>query len=143
MLANKLASKKISFQVSFQRFAAAFFAISERRSADKFAFRALAPASPDFVFLDGGRVSSISPVAILATMIAAAAVSAGRFCPCGPFGITASPKLLRLIIATVAIIKTGFHGDNFKLRHYRNLINTPGGNNPDPKPLPLVRALAA
>jgi hypothetical protein len=99
-----------------------FFAISERRSEDRLALRAFAPASPDLVFLDEGLVSSISPVAILATMIAAAAVSAGRFCPCGPFGIIVFSKTPTLrVSATVAINKTAFHVDNFKLRHYRNL----------------------
>ena len=38
--------------------------------------------------------SSISPVAILATMIAAATVSAGRFWPCGPLGMVTLPSEL-------------------------------------------------
>ena len=38
--------------------------------------------------------SSISPVAIFATMTAAPITSPGRFWPCGPLGISLSPSVL-------------------------------------------------
>jgi hypothetical protein len=71
-----------------QRPAAAFLAMADRSSCVNFFARAAAPAFPDRTLPDGSfNLSSISPVAILATIIAAATVSAGRFWPSGPFGI--------------------------------------------------------
>jgi hypothetical protein len=59
---------------------AAFLAIADRSAGVIFSARAFAPAFPDRTLPDGSfNVSSISPVAILATMIAAPITSAGRF----------------------------------------------------------------
>jgi hypothetical protein len=71
-----------------QRAEAAFFATAERWSGVILSARAFAPAFPDRTRPDGSfSLSSISPVAIFATIMAAAIVSAGLFWPCGPFGI--------------------------------------------------------
>jgi hypothetical protein len=71
----------------FQRFSAAFFAISLRRADESVAVLAAAPACPLRVRPEVGARSSISPVAILPTMMAAPIASAGRFSPFGPLGI--------------------------------------------------------
>ena len=57
-------------------------------TAVRAAARRLAAALPAFALAgEVGSVSSISPVAILAVIIAAPITSAGRFWPCGPLGI--------------------------------------------------------
>ena len=77
-----------------QRAAAAFCAISLRRSLVKTLERAAPPLIPParLPWLTGD--SSISPVAIFIVMIAQATVPAGRFCPCGPVGMMFSFSLL-------------------------------------------------
>src|SRR5690348_7933920 len=71
-----------------QRFFAAALAISARRSGVIAAARALPPFRPSSAAaLDSSRSSSISPVAIFATIIARLTASAGRFSPRGPLGI--------------------------------------------------------
>lgn len=71
----------------FQRFAAAFLAISLRLPAESVAVLAAAPARPLRVRPDTMGFSLTSPVAILPTMTAAPMASAGRFSPLGPRGI--------------------------------------------------------
>jgi len=72
------------------RFAAAFLAISARRSGVMLLARAAPPFLPS-AFAAGslpssGGASSISPVAIRAIIAARAFTSAGRFWPLGPRG---------------------------------------------------------
>ena len=72
----------------FHRFSAALRAISARRSGVIFAARAFPPFRPSSAAAEkSSLVSSISPVAILATMTARDTASAGRFSPRGPLGI--------------------------------------------------------
>src|SRR5579871_2704496 len=78
----------------FHLAAAAFWAISLRSFAVSFWARAFAPACPLLVRPDF-LLSSISPVAIRPTMIAAPMTSAGRFSPLGPFGIRSFPPFHR------------------------------------------------
>jgi hypothetical protein len=77
-----------------QRFAAAFLAISARRSGVIFAARALPPRAPSSAaadFAESGSFSSSSPVAIRITLTALPITSAGRFSPRGPRGNDLSP----------------------------------------------------
>jgi len=68
--------------------AAAFAAISRRSSLVNFSARAFALAYPERTRPDfSASVSSISPVAILATVTAQPTTSAGRFCLIGPVGM--------------------------------------------------------
>src|SRR5207248_975173 len=74
------------------RFAAAALEISRRLCGDCLSRRAAPPLRPiDCAALSlpssAPVSSSTSPVRILATRIALATVSAGRFWPCGPLGI--------------------------------------------------------
>jgi hypothetical protein len=69
------------------RFAAAFFAISERFFFVSAAARAFPPLLPSSAAADFMAAFSVtSPVASLATIIAAPIASAGRRSPLGPFG---------------------------------------------------------
>src|SRR5271165_1237367 len=84
----------------FQRFCAAFFAISARRSGVIFSARAFPPRLPidtaagSLPCFSGVSISSsISPVAILATLIALPITSAGRFSPLGPLGMRLSLQI--------------------------------------------------
>jgi hypothetical protein len=67
-----------NFLPHFQRVAAAFFAISDRCVAVVLFILAFAPAFPLRIRPDIGMSGSISPVAILATIIAHPMASAGR-----------------------------------------------------------------
>src|SRR5271156_6574955 len=76
----------------FQRFAAAFRAISPRRSGDIALALAAPPLAPSAFALGSlpssvGSVSTSSPVAIRITLTALPMTSAGRFWPLGPVGI--------------------------------------------------------
>src|SRR5262245_3601368 len=75
----------------FQRDEAAFCAMRERCPASSLAALALPPARPPLARFGvvGFFASSISPVAIFATMTAAPITSAGRFSPRGPRGMSA------------------------------------------------------
>ncbi|HZZ62326.1 MAG TPA: hypothetical protein VFE63_14335 [Roseiarcus sp.] len=78
--------------VFFQRFSAAAFAISARRSGVIFAARAAPPFLPSafaaWSFVSSGPKSSgSSPVATLMTLTAAPITSAGRRSPLGPRGV--------------------------------------------------------
>jgi hypothetical protein len=76
------------FFLFLQRDSAARRAISRRFSGDNSMARARPPASPPFARFGAlPLVSSISPVAIRATMTAAPITSAGRRSPLGPRGI--------------------------------------------------------
>src|SRR5579863_5416489 len=73
------------------RFAAAFLAMFDRSVADSFAARLAPPFLPPrlwWALSAAVGLSSTSPVAILATMIAAPITSPGRFSPLGPLGIS-------------------------------------------------------
>jgi hypothetical protein len=70
---------------------AASVAIADRSAGDSRAARASAPARPLRTLPDDMiGASSISPVAMRMTVTAQPIKSAGRFCPCGPFGILSS-----------------------------------------------------
>lgn len=90
-----------------QRFAAAFLAISFRRSGTKVRRPLLAAKLSGPALVSSLRSSSISPAAILATMIARETASGGALLP--PRGPLGAEHLLKL--------------DDigpFKLRHYRH-----------------------
>jgi hypothetical protein len=89
--------------LSFHRAAEAAVAISCRRSGDSFSALALPPANLLGTAPYAG--SSISPVAIRATINAAALVSANRFWPFGPTGISTSFQLYigrKITLSTLA-----------------------------------------
>src|ERR1700737_968211 len=91
-------SQELIFEKSHyfpQRFLAAFFAISARRSGVMLLARATPPFLPS-AFAAGslpssGIVSSISPVSTRMTRTALPITSAGRFSPLGPLGMARLP----------------------------------------------------
>ena len=98
----------------FQRRAAAFLAISRRRCGDSFSALASPPFNPPGR-PRAGALSSASPVAMSTIALASWFMSAGRFCPFGPFGI-------RLIWhGWPADASPGAERKIFKLTHYPEL----------------------
>jgi hypothetical protein len=90
-------NQKVNMDVDYLRLAShlasdAFLAIRCLSSEDRFSARRFPPILPPLARLGAIEgVSSISPVAIFATIIAAPITSAGLFSPRGPLGIT-SPR---------------------------------------------------
>jgi hypothetical protein len=95
-----------------QRFAAAFLAISRRRSGVILAARALPPCDPSSAAADFAESSSSvsSPVAIRMILTALPITSAGRFSPRGPLGMY-EPALRNLL----AIVVQNAMADNARL----------------------------
>src|SRR5947209_2125993 len=86
-----------------------------------FAERAFAPVLPERTLPDGAfSFSSISPVAIFAMVTMQPMASAGRFCPCSPFGIKLPFGYLRQAYRSqVAKASRESRPEIFKLRHYQ------------------------
>jgi hypothetical protein len=92
------------------RFAAAFWAISARRSAGMFSARFFPPLRPSSAAaLESSRSCSISQVAIRATMTAPPTASAGRFSPLGPLGTDGVPMPGDALIQNAEVALQGAH----------------------------------
>ena len=125
-----------------QREDAAFFAMSEREDLLNDLARALLPANSLLRFAGYFNfVSSISPIAILATCTAQPITSAGRCSPFGPLGTlnTSYADIIYYIFskypANPAI--TFYPESNFKLRHYRKAPKLETSAPPDYNPVYL------